>query len=159
MDSGVLSWVVAAVGAILNLAVTTTITILIKRWFDRRDKKEKENAEAAKRLRELEREAAQQHLREAMAAQCSAQIAAVRNEIEPIITKLEKIENGTLSGLRTDILSCYYECLAKHYRNDWDYTNIHDLYEAYKRLGGNSFVADVISRFDALPPYEEYKNQ
>ena len=47
MDSGVLSWVVAAVGAILNLAVTTTITILIKRWFDRRDKKEKEAAELA----------------------------------------------------------------------------------------------------------------
>lgn len=70
--------------------------------------------------------------------------------------KIDAIGDGTLSTLRNEILSCYYKCSDKQYRNNNDYTNIHDMYESYKRLNGNSFVADVIERFDALPAKEEY---
>ena len=63
---------------------------------------------------------------------------------------MKAIGGGTLSSLRNDILTCYYRCVEKGYRNDWDYTNIHDLYKSYSELHGNSFVADVMERFDNL---------
>lgn len=65
------------------------------------------------------------------------------------------MSEGELSSLRNDILTCYYRCREKGYRGDWDYTNIHDLYDAYKQLHGNSFIDDVMKRFEALPAKEE----
>ena len=151
MDSSVISWVVASVCVVLNLIVSTAITVLVKRWFDKRDQKEKENAANAARVRAFEQERDKQQLREAMSAQCQVQISNFRQELAPVITQLKNIENGTLSGLRSDILSCYYSCATKGWRNDWDYKTMHELFEAYTQLGGNSFIADVVKRFDQLP--------
>lgn len=84
-------------------------------------------------------------------------MAPVNKKLSTISDRLEKVGNGTLSSLRNDILRCYYDCLAKGYRNDFDYENIHDLFESYENLNGNSFVADVLARFDALPTKEQFK--
>ena len=87
----------------------------------------------------------------------------VTEVITPIIKEVEIINNKTdlnsganLSTLRNDILTCYYRCVDKGYRNDYDYTNMHDMYDSYKKLQGNSFVKDIMVRFDALPTKEEY---
>ena len=89
---------------------------------------------------------------------------AVSEEIKPLTAdvgsikeQLVKVENGALSTLRNDILTCYYKCVEKGYRNDYDYQNVHHMYDAYKDLNGNSYVADVVARFDALPTKEEYR--
>lgn len=89
--------------------------------------------------------------------QIDANVASVQNEIKEVNDKLDRVADGTLSTLRNDILNCYYKCREKGFRNDYDYTNIHDLWDAYKALNGNSFVEDVMNRFDNLPPKEEFK--
>lgn len=88
----------------------------------------------------------------------------IRTIIQPLDSKINQINSkltatsaGTLATLRNDILTCYYRCSEKGYRNDYDYQNIHDLYEAYVALDGNSFVADIMNRFDNLPIKEEVK--
>ena len=88
---------------------------------------------------------------------------AIREELEPlhedinnISNKLDQVSEGTVCVLRNAILQGYYSCAQKGYYNDNDYSNIHHLYETYTALGGNSFVADVMERFDSLPAKEEF---
>lgn len=157
MDATVLGWLLGGLGTLLNLAVTTVVGILIKRWFTQHDVKQAKIREEHERLAALEKEQEQAHLKQEMDAHCNNQVNAMRQEFGPIVKQLNCISNGTLSGLRNDILDCYYRCLEKGYRNDWDYTNIHDLYNSYLDLGGNSFVADVMDRFDKLPTKEQWE--
>ena len=72
---------------------------------------------------------------------------------------MEKRIDENKDYIRNDIKNCYYESLEKGYRNDYDFKNIHDLYEAYKNLGGNSFIEDIMVRFDKLPPKDVYKKE
>lgn len=79
----------------------------------------------------------------------------VNDKLDQLTLRLGSVENGCLSGLRNDILTCYYRCKEKGYRNDYDYQNVHHLYEAYDELHGNSFIADIMDRFDKLPVKED----
>ncbi len=157
MDATILGWLLGGLGILLNLAVTTVVGILIKRWFEQHDAKQAKIREEHERLAALEKEQERANLKKEMDLHCNTQVSALRQEFVPIAAQLKCISNGTLSGLRNDILNCYYRCLDKHYRNDWDYTNIHDLYESYTALGGNSFIADVMDRFDKLPTKEQWE--
>ena len=78
----------------------------------------------------------------------------ISNKIDKIDKKLDATAEGTLASLRNDILTLYYKCCEKGYRNDYDYQNIHEMYDAYQELDGNSFIADIMKRFDELPVKE-----
>lgn len=117
-------------------------------WKDLHDKKkseseEKKAEEKAKRKEDI-REVFCEEVKPLQKQMCDIQQMVIH------------ISNGTLSTLRNDILICYYSCVDKGYRNDYDYTNIHDLYESYRELNGNSFVSDIMERFDKLPTKEEW---
>lgn len=83
------------------------------------------------------------------------EIKTLNEKVEALDVKLDPICDGTMSTLRDSILSCYYKCSEKGYRNDYDYENIHHMFDAYHELKGNSFVEDVMNRFDRLPVKEE----
>ena len=152
MDSVIISWIVASVIAALNIAATTTIGILINKWFKQREEKEKKAAENEAKLKKLEKEEEARALHEAMKSQCELQICAFRKEMEPFGAKLDKIENGTLSGLRNDILFAFYQCRDnQHFRTEWDTQNIEDLYKSYNDLNGNSFVSHLMEEFYKIP--------
>ena len=82
-------------------------------------------------------------------------IKPVQDDMIEIKELINKIADGTLSTLRNDITACYYRCREKGYRNDYDYQNIHDMDDAYNDLGGNSYIADIMDRFDDLPVKED----
>lgn len=84
-------------------------------------------------------------------------VQPLNDKLDKVDTKLSATSAGTLATLRNDILTCYYRCREKGYRNDYDYQNIHDLYEAYDALDGNSFIKDIMDRFDKLPVKEDVK--
>lgn len=138
------------------LAIPSTIGLLWKYLFDRKVKRSEE-------YKKLKKKEFQDNVREVIREEVKSEVEPLNDKIDKVVkqnekmtNKLELVGDGTLCSLRDDILSSYYKCSEKKYRNDYDYQNIHDLYEAYKNLDGNSFVADVISRFDALPTKEEY---
>ena len=131
------------------LGVGTAMTLF---WNDMHNKKKQKlmnQDEEHKLAKKLERKKELEELAQPI-------VDTFVKRLDKLDEKLDAIGDGTLSTLRNDILSCYYKCSEKKYRNDNDYTNIHDMYDSYKRLNGNSFVADVIERFDALPAKEEY---
>ena len=120
---------------------------------------ERDQAQRAKAEQELKDREELEELR--MKEERDARLEDIKKILEPISQKIDAISDklnataeGTLASLRNDILTLYYKCCEKGYRNDYDYKNIHDMYEAYTELDGNSFVADIMKRFDALPVKE-----
>lgn len=131
--------ITAFISLVVTSCATTFIGIMLKRIFQKQFDKRDE-------LYKLREEKEEAHRRKMF-----------QEYVAPINKKLDAIGDGTLSALRNDILTCYYKCLEKGYRNDYDYENIHHMYEAYSELNGNSYVRDIIQRFDALPTKEAYR--
>lgn len=90
----------------------------------------------------------------------------IKEEIHPIEEKVDNLSNqmakigdGTMSSLRNNIYKYYLGCAEKGYRDDIDHLNMHEMNESYRGLGGNSFIKDVMKRFDSLPTEEEYRKK
>jgi len=140
------NWLPIASFVISLLAIPTLMGLIWKDvWERKKENSEKRKAEKKKELQENVREVIKEENK------------PIKESIEEIDKKLDLVSDGTLCSLRNDIKNCYYECLEKGYRNDYDFQNIHDLYEAYENLGGNSFITDIMVRFDRLPPKDEFK--
>lgn len=137
------------VSFMVSLLSIPTIAGLL--WRDLHDRA-KENSAQAKQKR---KEESQNIIREVV----RDEVGPLGDKVDSVSDRLDKVCEGTLCSLRNDILKCYYQCVAKGYRNDYDYQNVHDLYAAYEDLNGNSFIRDIMIRFDALPTKEEYKKQ
>lgn len=140
--SEIITWLVPLISIIGSAVVSGVVGFLVKRYLSRYF--EARDAKLAK-LAELEKKDDQERLER-----------TIDKKLDPIANRIEALESGVLSTLRNDILTCYYKCLEKGYRNDWDYQNIHHLNEAYVDLNGNSYVADIMKRFDELPTKEEF---
>ncbi len=151
--------IVLALGgsALISTIVGFLVNRNLGRYFDKKDKINKEEAEQKSQTRlKLEQIKQEEEKRE--------RIEEIKSLIEPIYKKLAEIEEqinklsqGELCTLRTSILSNYYNCVDKGYYNDYDYTNLTELYNIYSDLGGNCFVHDVMNRFNDLPAKEEIK--
>lgn len=148
--------IVLALGG--SALISGIIGYFLQRTIYKKAEQRDKEKEAKKAQEKLEKEELEKH----RAAQSREErIEDMRELLKPISDKIDEIENkltataqGTLASLRNDILTLYYKCCEKGYRNDYDYQNIYDMYEAYKELDGNSFVADIMARFDKLPVKE-----
>lgn len=153
--------IIASIVSIVISAVIGPICVLLV------TSKLKRNEESQKRLEE-ERKNSEQRISESLRRERREEITAIVSKVieektEPISgdvkrlnEKLDKVSDGTLSTLRNDITKCYYNCVEKGYRNDYDYQNVHHMYDSYKELNGNSYISDVVDRFDKLPTKEEF---
>ena len=154
------AWAVTLISVAVSTIVTGIVGYVVKRsldkYFKKKETKEVDLQDKLKDLEELKSDNMREQRREDMIAVVKAELIPVADKIDALIDKVSKTENGTLSSLRNDILTCYYRCCEKGYRGDWDFENIHHLFDAYKELNGNSFVRDVMTRFDELPSKEEY---
>jgi len=149
-------WAITLVSVAASAIVSGFFGFMIKhgleKYFQKRDQ---EKDEQKTKLKEAERIMGEQE-NERLVQTIGKMID---DKVSPMSKKLDAIGDGTLSSLRNDILTCYYKCVDKGYRNDYDYTNVHDMYESYYNLNGNSFVADVMKRFDELPTKEDWEKK
>ena len=120
---------------------------------------ERDKLQAEEQEKELNEKKELESLRDEKIRQ--ERIDDIKSILKPISDKIDKIDKkldataeGTLASLRNDILTLYYKCCEKGYRNDYDYQNIHEMYDAYQELDGNSFIKDIMKRFDELPVKE-----
>lgn len=86
-------------------------------------------------------------------------ISQVKDNVEALQQELKANSAGTLATLRNELLTAYYNCAAKGYRNESDTKNFHLMFDEYRALHGNGFMAyDIRPEFDNLPyktPEEE----
>lgn len=148
--------IVLALGG--SALITGVIGYILQRTIykkaEERDKLKDEQKEKERKEKEELEVLRDEKLREERISDISNLLKPLTEKIDRIDRKLTATAEGTLASLRNDILTLYYKCCEKGYRNDYDYQNIHEMYDAYKELDGNSFITDIMKRFDDLPVKE-----
>jgi hypothetical protein len=71
------------------------------------------------------------------------EIGVLVGVIVPVIVFVKKIANGTKCQLRSEMLRIYYHHRETQKIRQYEYENFVMLYEAYKALGGNSFIDKI----------------
>ena len=79
-----------------------------------------------------------------------AEISGLLGIIVPMLIRMSKISNGTKCQLRTEMLRIYYDNIESGKIRQYQYENFIYLYEAYKALGGNSFIDKIYSEIKSL---------
>ena len=79
-----------------------------------------------------------------------AEISGLLGIIVPMLIRMSKISNGTKCQLRTEMLRIYYDNIESGKIRQYQYENFIYLYEAYKALGGNSFIDKTYSEIKSL---------
>lgn len=154
-------WLIALVSIASSAVVSGVIGYLIKRTLDKYfQKKDKETAEKEEKLVNAEKlleEKKQEQLEQAIDKVVEKHTDPIDNDLKGIKEKLGKVADGTLDTLRDRILSCYYKCLEKGFRTQYDIDNVDHMYKDYLGLDGNTFVADCVKKFNRIPTEEEWK--
>lgn len=136
-------WVFALITLAASTAVTTIVGLLIKRYFDkyveRKDKEAQEAKENEKKLKELEEEKRRQERKEDV-------LLTMREELGPVIEKLDKLaevieysREGTVTLLRELMKWDKDNFGSKGFVTAAEDASWHELYNTYKKLGGNHF--------------------
>ncbi len=76
-------------------------------------------------------------------AEFIASISAILSVLWLGFTKIRKIADGQKCNLRSDMLRIYYKNLPDKKIRQYEYENFVFCYEAYKALGGNSFIDKI----------------
>ena len=71
------------------------------------------------------------------------ELIALITAITPLIVANRKISNGTKCQLRSEMLRIYYHNHQSGTIRQYENENFIKLYEAYKALGGNSFIDKI----------------
>lgn len=71
------------------------------------------------------------------------EISGLLGVIIPVILSISKITKGTRCQLRSEMLRIYYHHKDTGEIRQYEYENFVMLYEAYKKLGGNSFIDKI----------------
>ena len=75
----------------------------------------------------------------------AAELIALLGMMAPVWVNNHKIKKGQLCQLRSDMLQIYYHNRENKKIRQYEYENFVMLYEAYKALGGNSFIDKIYS--------------
>ena len=71
------------------------------------------------------------------------EIGVLLGVVIPLILSIKKVANGTKCQLRSEMLHIYYRNYIEGIIRQYEYENFVALYEAYKTLGGNSFIDKI----------------
>lgn len=71
------------------------------------------------------------------------ELGVLLSVIIPLTVSIRRVSNGTKCQLRSEMLRIYYHHREKKVLRQYEYENFIMLYEAYKALGGNSFIDKI----------------
>lgn len=76
----------------------------------------------------------------------AAELIALMGMMAPVWVNNHKIKRGQLCQLRSDMLQIYYHNREKKEIRQYEKENFNMMYEAYKALGGNSFIDEIYDK-------------
>lgn len=79
----------------------------------------------------------------ALVASLITEIAILIGTVTPIVRENRKVANGQRCQLRSEMLRTYYRNKETEKLRQYELENFVMLYEAYKALGGNSFIDKI----------------
>lgn len=72
-----------------------------------------------------------------------SEIGVLLGVIIPVMVAIRKLKDGMKCQLRSDMLTIYYHNREAKQIRQYELENFVKLYEAYKALGGNSFIDKI----------------
>ena len=78
------------------------------------------------------------------------EIVALLGVLTGCLISITKVMNGTKCLLRSEMLRIYYRYQPRGEIRQYEYQNFVYLYEAYKKLNGNSFIDKVYEEIKKL---------
>lgn len=72
-----------------------------------------------------------------------SEIGVLLGVIIPVAVSIRRLADGTRCQLRSEMLRIYYHNCRSEEIRQYEYENFVLLYEAYKALGGNSFIDKI----------------
>lgn len=70
-------------------------------------------------------------------------IALIRKPIKTLVKKVKDVVEGIRGHLRSDMVSIYYHNVDAGTIRQYELQNFLMIYDAYKALGGNSFIDEI----------------
>lgn len=77
------------------------------------------------------------------------EIGVLIGALVPVVITIKKVANGTKCQLRSEMLRIYYHNHQSGTIRQYENENFIALYEAYKALGGNSFIDKIYNEVKA----------
>lgn len=71
------------------------------------------------------------------------EVGVLVGALVPVVVIVRKVATGTKCQLRSEMLRIYYHHYIDGKIRQYEYENFVALYEAYKALGGNSFIDKI----------------
>ena len=157
---GIQTWqlVITIVAGVLGIIGTSLgIFGFTAYWNERMKHRAQKKNEQEDKVEELKHQNYLSELRKIIKEENETSVAPLKAQMDAFSHKLNIVADGTTDILRERLLSTYYKCMEKGYRTQYDYENVEHMHKEYVNLGGNTFVADCVSKIKNLPSEEEYK--
>lgn len=140
MTEGLDAWIITIITLIISTAISTIVSTTVKRAVD---KKMDKNLAEQKELLELRSEKDQRELNARMAETIKEELLPLTEKIDVISTLMSLNKEGTVTLLRESMKQTRDHFLDKGYATTSEVASWHELYNTYKKLGGNHFLEYV----------------
>lgn len=81
----------------------------------------------------------------------------LEQEINTIKQDISKLKEGTQASLRNDLLKTYNHCNRQGYKTKEEMQDFVDMFDAYRKLDGNSFIIELNKEFKNIPLKNTFK--
>ena len=68
-----------------------------------------------------------------------------------VLGRFQALQDASRADLKGDIVRLYETCMARGHITHFELDILTRKFEAYKKLGGNSYIAELVSRLLELP--------
>lgn len=128
-----------AISTIVSTVVGLIVTRVIKKHFDKKDLKEDETRRKLIEADQIRDQQIRQERREDVEHAITKALAPVQTKIDLIGKKLDDNTDGTITLLRDRMKVKKDQLVDRGWATSSDVASWNDLYQSYKKLGGNHF--------------------
>ena len=140
-DINWLAWILGIAGTLLGVIVVDIYSHL------KSSSKKAVNKRRETRIKEIQ---------DVISTTIDTPLQEIKETQQTIVERLSVLEGATLCELRNDLVELYDRCENQGYRTkEMTETWLH-MYESYKALGGNSFMARLEKDLEEIPTEQEY---
>lgn len=138
-----LTWVVPLISLVVSTVVSTAVglivTRIIKKHFEKKDAEENEIRRKLAEADQLRDQQIRKERREDVENAITKALVPVQTKIDVIDEKLDENSDGTVTLLRDRMKDKKDRLVERGWATGSDVASWNDLYQSYRKLGGNHF--------------------
>lgn len=81
----------------------------------------------------------------------------INEKFDEVDHKLNILSDSNRNGIKAWLVKTYYESLDEAYVDDFTKDLIEKRFDDYKKLGGNSYIEQLVNKMRSMPTKDEYE--